>query len=124
MEDPNEAYAVRAYRRNKDLEERICALEAELAKGREWWSGLSDENRRLRERIGTLEAQVAEMQRYVDDQGTEIQGWRNNCTGRHGSQTPCFESPAKYGTCPLCTGQGGAHFPTCEYSPAETTAQP
>jgi hypothetical protein len=28
------------------------------------------------------------------------------------------ETPAKYGTCPECSGQGGAHFTTCSHSPA------
>lgn len=96
MEDPNEAYAVRAYRRNKDLEDRIRALEAELAI-------VTKDRDTLLEMAGTTIEQISErLQR---------------------ARTTASETPAKYGTCPLCTGQGGAHFPTCEYSSAETTGE-
>lgn len=44
---------------------------------------LDDDVMRLTRAVETRDARIKELQ-------TELKGWQTNCTGRHGSQTPCF----------------------------------
>lgn len=132
------------YRVQRDAaEERLRALETELAES----TRHRDQNR---ETAVALQMRVSALEAALRKYGIELVEWTSgvwtyNCRAcDHGNGTTflptdiehdpacelmallkdtALETPAKYGTCPLCTGQGGAHFPTCEYSPAETTAE-
>jgi hypothetical protein len=62
--------------------------------------------------------------RYADaDDDTDAMRSRVK-TVRDALWPPQSETPAKYGTCPECSGQGGAHFTSCSHSPTKTLGEP
>lgn len=65
----------------KQLEDlrKIERLTRELAKGKDWWDGLSDENRRLQAERDCYKALVAEVLPQHEDQTLDWSGeWKDN----------------------------------------------
>lgn len=84
----------------------------------------------LRARIRDLEARWEGYMTLAPDNGVEriaaLEAALRECTEKganiavivRDALTPA-KTPAKYGSCPECSGKGGAHFTSCSHSPTK-----